>query len=538
MVRENLRKSLSTKVNNVVVFNKIDYIIFTLLTLMILYTILYFFFHWFSFRDLFYHTVNFSILTVVLSIVLINNLGRWFLLPFMKKPRPMEAQPGWKVAVVTTFVPGAESFEMLEETVRALVNLEYQHDTWVLDEGGDPRVLLLCQKLGARYFSRRYLAKYVTDDGIFKVNTKYGNYNAWLYDIGFETYDIITAFDPDHVPKSEFLLKVLGYFEDPAVAYVQTAQAYYNQQACFIARGAAEETYAYYSSVQMASYGMGYPVLVGSHNTHRVTALKQVGGFAPHDADDVLLTLHYRAHRWQGVYVPEILARGLTPVDWPGYLTQQRRWARSVLDIKLRTYPSLAKTLSIPTRVMSFLHGLNYLYKSVVIVASVILTAGMFATGMIPKVISLQMIPKLVILFLVLQLCNFYRQKFYLDRSNEYGMHIMNFVLNYAKFSYMLLAFLDVISQKETCYTITKKVRKTSKIYTLYWPNILIISLLVLSRLTGFILGRDSNVCLDVLASTMIIMSFALIVSERLHFPEPYDADLAHWQSRYPTPLM
>ena len=39
---------------------------------------------------------------------------------------------------------------------------------------------------------------------------------------------------------------------------------------------------------------------------------------------------------WQGVYVPEILARGITPVDWMGYLRQQRRWARSVLDFKLR----------------------------------------------------------------------------------------------------------------------------------------------------------------------------------------------------------
>ena len=25
----------------------------------------------------------------------------------------------------------------------------------------------------------------------------------------------------------------------------------------------------------------------------------------------------------QGVYQPEILAKGITPVDWPGYLTQQ-----------------------------------------------------------------------------------------------------------------------------------------------------------------------------------------------------------------------
>jgi cellulose synthase/poly-beta-1,6-N-acetylglucosamine synthase-like glycosyltransferase len=92
-----------------------------------------------------------------------------------------------------------------------------------------------------------------------------------------------------------------------------------------------------------------------------MTALQQVGGFAPHDADDLLITVWYRAAGWQGVYVPTILARGLTPVDWTGYLTQQRRWARSVLDIKFRVYPDLAGRLPHREQVLACLHGLYYL---------------------------------------------------------------------------------------------------------------------------------------------------------------------------------
>ena len=88
----------------------------------------------------------------------------------------------------------------------------------------------------------------------------------------------------------------------------------------------------------MSAYAAGHPIVTDAI-THRVTALQQVGGFAPHDADDLLLTLRYRSGGWRGVYVPKILARGLTPVDWHGYLQQQLRWARSVLDIKLRLYP-------------------------------------------------------------------------------------------------------------------------------------------------------------------------------------------------------
>ncbi len=79
---------------------------------------------------------------------------------------------------------------------------------------------------------------------------------------------------------------------------------YYNQSASFIARGAAEETYGYYSSIQMTSYALGYPIVTGCHHTHRVSALREIGGFAPHEADDLLITVHYRAAGWKGVYVP------------------------------------------------------------------------------------------------------------------------------------------------------------------------------------------------------------------------------------------
>ena len=76
----------------------------------------------------------------------------------------------------------------------------------------------------------------------------------------------------------------------------------------------------------MFGYAMGYPIVTGCHSTHRVSALKEVAGFPAHDAEDLLITLFYRSIGWRGVYVPKILARGLTPVDWGGYIKQQLRW--------------------------------------------------------------------------------------------------------------------------------------------------------------------------------------------------------------------
>ena len=53
--------------------------------------------------------------------------------------------------------------------------------------------------------------------------------------------DFILILDPDHIPFPEFLDRVLGYFADERVGFVQVSQAYYNQGRSFTAIGAAEQ---------------------------------------------------------------------------------------------------------------------------------------------------------------------------------------------------------------------------------------------------------------------------------------------------------
>jgi cellulose synthase (UDP-forming) len=520
------------------VFKTIDYVLFTLLTLVGFGAIFCFMISWFSFTDYLYSPIIFAIMTVMLMVVLMSEQCRWFILPYMRRPKPRPVKASWKVAAVTTFVPGVEPLEMLEETVQALMALDYPHDTWVLDEGDDHHVKALCSTLGAQYFSRKTLPCYNTAHGTFRSHSKHGNYNAWLAAVGFDTYDIVAAFDPDHVPEPTFLSHVLGYFGDSQVGYVQVAQAYYNQQMSFIARGAAEETYGFYSIMQMASYGMGsahphrlsdyhqMPQLIGSHNTHRITALRQIGGFAAHDADDLLATLLYWAHGWCGVYVPHILARGLAPVDWQGYLTQQYRWARSILDVKLRIYPQMSQHVSLQTRVVSILHGLHYLHKSLITLMALSLIASMLITGTVPKVFSVTILPKLSILLTAFLLRELYRQRFLLDWRKEWGWHWRAGLLYLAKCPYMFLALYDVISHRESSYVITKKVKDTSQKNMLLWPNIVIATFIGTAWGIGMLHGTITSVLLHICALTIILVSLALIASGYRHFPQPYDKSI------------
>lgn len=505
------------------VFRTWDYTLFFLLIGGSSAVILYFIWHWFSDRGGVASALLFYLFTLVLALKVAEHYARLLMLPLMSRPRPVPAQPGYRVAVVTTFVPEGEQLEMLEQTVRALCALAYPHETWVLDEGDDDRVRGLCARLGAHHFSRKPLAQYQTDKGRFQSRSKHGNYNAWLWEVGFERYDVIAAFDPDHVPREDFLLKVLGYFEDPGVGYVQAPAAYYNQRASFIAAGAAEETYAYYSCTQMAAYGLGHPFVTGCHNTHRVAALREVGGFAPHDADDLLITLLYKDKGWRGVYVPQILARGLAPVDWAGYLTQQVRWSRSIADVKLRRAFGSASGVSVKDRLVSLLDVCVYLQSSLVWLVCLVLLLMMLATDSTLRVPAPATLYRFAALCLALQLCVFYRQRFYLDPKREGGIYWKARVLRYAKWPYTLLALVDVLRARRVPYALTRKVGGHRANQFLLWPHAVVALLFFAMWLTAVLGGRALPLPLHLVSAAVVIGSFALVYSERMSFPDPYE---------------
>jgi cellulose synthase (UDP-forming) len=527
-----IRQSRSTiavvpdRVRNERVFRARQIPLYALLSLINVATVAWVVTFWASRAEWSAQTPAYILLTISILVGLAMFELRWFALPMMRRPQHMPVPPGLNVGVATTFVPGGEPIEMLERTVRGLVAMEYPHDTWVLDEGDDAKVRHMCARLGARHFSRKGLERYQQPQGTFEARTKHGNYNAWLDAMGYRRYDFVCAFDPDHVPEPHFLTRVLGYFTDPSVGYVQAPQFYYNQAASFVARGAAEETYAYYSSIQMSSYAIGYPIVTGCHNSHRVTALREVGGFAAHEADDLLITIHYRSAGWKGVYVPERLAAGLTPTSPVDYLIQQRRWARSVLDVKLRIFPGLARALPLPERVFSLVHGLYYLH-GLASALSVGLLSFMLTTGLTPQVFAVRTGGRVLVLFAVLQGCDLFRQSFFLERERERGFHWRAGLLRLAKWPQVLLALRDALAGPNRGYTMTRKVSSSRKRYAAAPAHLLVAAIVAAAWSTGMARGVIHNDALSIGAAVVIALSLLVAVSELRSFPPPYDDELA-----------
>jgi len=250
----------------------------------------------------------------------------------MRRPVPMPAVPGKRVAIVTTRV-ASEPVDAFGETFQKMLGVTYPHDSYLLDEEDNPDAKAACEAAGVIHFSRKGKPQYNEAGGKFQGRTKGGNLNSWLYEFG-EKYDFVTFIDPDHGPVPNFLDRVLGYFENDGVAFVQGPQVLYNHTN-WVARGAAEQSYFFYGPIQMGLFGIGACVVNGSHSTFRVSDLFALhgDGYAVHDADDILTSMRIHALGKRGVYVPEVLAEGLAPDTWDEFSKQQRRWAYSMFHL-------------------------------------------------------------------------------------------------------------------------------------------------------------------------------------------------------------
>lgn len=285
----------------------------------------------------------------------------------MARPVHKAPAPGLSVDVMTTAAPG-EPLPMIRRTLEALVRIRYPHTTYLLDDSARDELRAAAAHLGVQYIRRSRPGQ----------DAKAGNVNHALRRTSGE---FVAIFDPDHAPRPEFLDRVLGQFQDPGVGFVQSAQAYANQSDSTVARGAAEQTYELYGPTMMALHGVGAPFLFGCHTTFRRTALESIGGYAVHNAEDLRTAMRLYAQGWRGVYVPEILARGLVPADLGAYLRQQFRWAHSMADLLLRDYWRLVWRWTGWQAAAFFLAGTYYLVGPAILANLVLPVILLFGGG-------------------------------------------------------------------------------------------------------------------------------------------------------------
>lgn len=252
---------------------------------------------------------------------------------------PTFATPRRVAVLIPTYNEGRE---VLLPTVAAALAMRVEHETWVLDDGARPDVQRMAEELGARYLARP------THE-----HAKAGNLNHAL---GIIDVDLVAVLDADHVAKPDFLVRTLGYFDDPRVALVQTPQDFYNRSSFEHEvkdreDGRFHEQVLFYRAIQPGKNRWGAAFWCGTGAVVRTAALRDVGGVATDSiTEDIETTIRLHRRGWKTIYHNEVLALGLAAADAETYQAQRLRWGTGAMQVLRRDHPITGPGLSVGQR--------------------------------------------------------------------------------------------------------------------------------------------------------------------------------------------
>jgi hypothetical protein len=415
------------------------------------------FIYWFFSNSLKGNAFLYWLLTGAMIYKLSRMLHEWYHYVGVSVPERPVLKRDYTVDMLTTYCPG-EPKSMIKETLTAMVAITYPHTTYLCDEGNDPELKKFCEDLGVIHVTREV-----------KKNAKAGNINNALQQA---TGEITVILDPDHVPVPEFLDRVLPYFQDEKIGYVQTVQAYYNKRESLIALGAAEQTYHFYGPMMMSMGNYGTCQAIGANCAFRRSALDSIGGHAPGLAEDMHTAMQLHAKGWTSIYVPEILTRGLVPGTLPAYYSQQLKWSRGTFELLFEVFPKLFKNLSWRQKIHYFTVPLYYLAGLITLIDIVVPIVALVTSEVAWKVnlakFSLYFLP----LFFMSLLIRQYAQRWLLE-YHERGFHAIGGLLRIGTWWIYLVGFVYSIIRVKVPYIPTPKDDKPRNNFKLALPNII-----------------------------------------------------------------
>jgi cellulose synthase (UDP-forming) len=359
-----------------------------------------------------------------------------------------------------------EDVALVRQTARAAIRMRYPHRTFILDDGRRPEIQDLARELGCNYLTRP------TNE-----HAKAGNWNHAFVRTDAE---FIATFDADHVPRSTFLLRTLGFFADPRVAYVQVPQEYHNFDSIqhsvdWNRRRLHSEQSAFFDLIMPGKDRCNAAYFCGTGAVLRRTALVPHGGILTGTVtEDLHTSIVLHSEGWKSVYVHENLVTGLATMDLKSYATQRLRWAEGNLKVMAQINPITCPGLSLPQRLNYFgslFHWTTGLQKVVFYVAP----AWMLMSGSFPiahfdtrfLVVYLSFLSSLIISYKVL--------------TRGRGQLLMDELYNMVSFFTLLTAMARafVFSRTEGVFRVTEKFGSHSVAYKEALPHMTLVGFTV-----------------------------------------------------------
>ncbi len=260
------------------------------------------------------------------------------------RPSDRRAEPAPVGRSVDVFITAYdEPITLIRKTALAARELRYPHATYLLDDGHRDEIRLLAVELGIGYVKRAD-----------RIDAKGGNLNHALR---LTTGELILQLDADHLPLPHMLDRLVGFFSDEHVAFVQSPQGFYDaadlgHDATVQRRRLWDDEDLFFRVIQPGRDRHNAAAFAGSCGMVRRTAIEQLGGFATQSVTEALetsLLLHGRG--WRSAYLNESLAVALTSASARTFHLRHHHWGQGVMQTLRSHHPAATRGLTLAQRI-------------------------------------------------------------------------------------------------------------------------------------------------------------------------------------------
>lgn len=404
----------------------------------------------------------FSIPLLLAEIYGISSASMYFFMvwrPTSRTSPPISRRDRTVDIFITTY---NEDLLLLRKTILGAMNVTYPHKTYVLDDGNRPEVARLAEELGALYIAREK-----------NTNAKAGNLNNALKHTNGE---FIVTLDADHIPLPNFIDKLLGYFEDEEVCFVQTPQDFYNLDS-FQHRFDSKqrrlwtEQSLFFSVIQSGKDYWNAAFYCGSCAIMRRGSLVSIGGFAEGTiTEDIHTSLRLHAKGFKSIYHNESLAYGVAAQTVYPFYIQRLRWGQGAMQVMRRDNPLTLPGLTPAQRVCYFASMTTYFdgFQKLIYYISppVYFLTGVLPINALDRTFLIHFIPYLALFVLSFELM-----------SRGHGSTLLTEEYNMSKFYVFVKSATGLFAKKRLKFNVTPKVGSGEISYAVLAPQLAIMSL-------------------------------------------------------------
>lgn len=373
---------------------------------------------------------------------------------------------------VDIYIPVAgEPESVVRETILAAQAIIYPHkiiyvlnDGYVAQKDNWKEIENLAKSLNVNCITRKIPG-----------GAKAGNVNHALKKSNGE---IIVLFDADMVAMPIFLQTIIPYFMRPDVAFVQSPQYYKNFDDNEITRGSWEQQDFFFGPILIGKNNYNSAFICGTNVAIRRNVLEEVGGlYEKSIAEDFLTSLLIHKNGWRSIYIPQVLATGLAPIDLNSYYKQQLRWARGSLEILFKYNPLSQKGLTRSQKIQYFISALYYL-NGVIVLIDMLMPLVFLLFGIQPVAATTTSFALFFIPYIMLSLFTIYL-------VSRQSMTFRAFSFAQGSFILQIQALLSILLRRQMAFAVTPKQQQQANYLPLILPHIIYILMAIIVCAVG-----------------------------------------------------